>query len=533
MPASGRGSPAGAWPGPDGVPRRTSPLTVAAAVLPILGGLVLFAMTTSVQLAVGTGSSSTGTAPSSPLILLLPAAFLVLTGAIQVLRWFTTTYTVFPTELVIDEGVLSREHRVLPFARIQQADTHQNLVGQVLGLTELKVDVAGSSGSTQVKLRLLDAGMALALRDYVLRRRAELHAEATGGPPGVPAPGRDPAVLAGAGAATFADRLAAGAATIGSTVGAGETPVLTIAPARLAIGAMTHTTIALGIPVVAAGALWFAAFNIAQSSNRVAGFILAGLGLGVVVTLMLVAATVLGSILNHYGFAVSLAGDDIHLRYGLLETRNLTVPRRRVQQITLVDNPLRRLAGLTELHLHTAAAPGAGEATTRFTIPVLAAADADALLRTLMGDDRWRLPPLTPRSSVARRRAIVRRVAAVLAVAVVPAVVARPAGLILIALALLGIPWGDAAHRRAGQGTTTTVAALAHGVLHHRLDLVPVDRIQSARTTRSVFQRRVGLATLHLDIAGSARAPELWDVDVDTAAALRRELPRRSAPRPG
>jgi hypothetical protein len=110
---------------------------------------------------------------------------MVLAGAAQVLRWYSTTYTVLPTELVVDEGILSREHRVLPYARVQQADTHQNLLGQILGLTELRVDSAGSSGSTQIKLRLLDASTASALRDYELRRRADL--QHTG-----PAPGSGP-----------------------------------------------------------------------------------------------------------------------------------------------------------------------------------------------------------------------------------------------------------------------------------------------------------------------------------------------------
>ena len=73
-------------------------------------------------------------------------------------------------------------------------------------------------------------------------------------------------------------------------------------------------------------------------------------------------------------------------------------------------------------------------------------------------------------------------------------------------------------------------ARRAHGVLHHRLDLVPVDRVQSGRTTQSIFQRRVGLATVLLDVAGTRQAPDLWDLDLDTAAALRRDVPRVRAP---
>jgi putative membrane protein len=250
-----------------------------------------------------------------------------------------------------------------------------------------------------------------------------------------------------------------------------------------------------------------------------------------VVIAMIVVVHLMNAVIGQYGFRVALAGDDIHLRYGLFETRNLTVPRRRVQQVTVVDNPLRRMLGLVEVHLHTAAAPG-GEGTTRFVIPILGADEVDGLLRTLMGDDRWRIPALTPRPATARRRAIVRRTALVLALVVVPAIVLRPLGVLLLALGGLGVLWGIAAHRRAGHGRSRTIVALAHGVLHHRLDLVPVDRVQSGRTTQTIFQRRVGLATVLLDVAGARQAPDLWDLDLDTASALRRDVPRVEASAP-
>jgi hypothetical protein len=107
--------------------------------------------------------------------------------------------------------------------------------------------------------------------------------------------------------------------------------------------------------------------------------------------------------------------------------RNLTV-RRRVQQITIADNPLRRVLGLVELHLHTAAAPGERQATTRFSIPIARRDEIDHLVTTLMGDHTWAVPPITPRTAPARRRAVTRRMLAILVVVVVPAVLLRPAG---------------------------------------------------------------------------------------------------------
>ena len=513
-------APVAGWHGPDGITRRTSPLTIAVAGTSVVAGLVTMVIGGLIQ-AAATSAVVGRQDESSPFGLIIPGVVLILAGIIQVVRWITTTYTVFPTELVVDEGLINREHRVLPIARIQQADTHQNLIGQVIGLTEVKVDVAGASGSTQVKLRLLDRDTAVALRDYLLQRRAELHdPSATRSPT---APGPDSPTTG------WADRLAAGASTIGVTTEVGEAEVLTITPWRLALGAATSSVLVVGIPAAVVVALWFIAFNVVDGSDRIAAFTAVGLGFGTVLVVIAIALVIGSTMLTHYGFTISLAGDDIHLRYGLLETRNLSVPRRRVQQVTVHDNPLRRRLGLVELHLHTAASPG-GETTTRFTIPVLDAAAVDPVLHALMGDDRWRVPTLTGRGDAARRRAIVRRTALALVVVAVPAVVLRPVGLVLLLAVAGGAWWGQAAHRRAGVGRTATVVALAHGALHHRVDLVPVDRIQSARTLRTPFQRRVGLSTVLIDVAGTSRAPFLFDLDRDTAAGLRRELPRASGP---
>jgi putative membrane protein len=103
-------------------------------------------------------------------------------------------------------------------------------------------------------------------------------------------------------------------------------------------------------------------------------------------------------------------------------------------------------------------------------------------------------------------------------------------GLLACAVAVVtGIAWGRAAHRRAGHGVTPSITAFAAGVLHHRVHLVPATGVQSARTRRSPFQRRAGLATIALDVAGTRDAPSLYDADVSVARALRNDLPRATA----
>jgi putative membrane protein len=105
-----------------------------------------------------------------------------------------------------------------------------------------------------------------------------------------------------------------------------------------------------------------------------------------------------------------------------------------------------------------------------------------------------------------------------------------PAGALLAPIALLGIPWGRLAHRRAGSALDGDVLVVASGALVHHVELVPTERIQSRRTTASPFQRRLGLATLRLDVAGARRAaaPGLGDLLVEDAASVRRTASQRA-----
>ena len=49
-------------------------------------------------------------------------------------------------------------------------------------------------------------------------------------------------------------------------------------------------------------------------------------------------AAALAEVYRSGGYRLTLDGDDLHLRNGLVETRRMTVPRRRVQFITVREN---------------------------------------------------------------------------------------------------------------------------------------------------------------------------------------------------
>lgn len=418
--------------------------------------------------------------------------------AFRIASWRFRTYTVTDGELVLDEGILQKRHRVVPFSRIQQVELRQQLIARVLGLTVVQVETAGDASSTAVVLRFLEVDKAEALRDHLLvqQRRARGGADlapAVGpgsawrapAPPAMPLLHLEPAQLLGAGA------------TSGTVVGAGV-----VIGVGAAIGVVAAAA-SEGTPPLLAFAQW----------SGITGALVG-------ITTAIVSVSTLA---RSWEFTLVAVGDDLHVGFGLLDRRQHTIPRHRLQHVTVVDNPLRRALGIARVHLHSGATPGARDGqSSRIEIPVIRMAHLNELLTRAMADERWAIPVLAPRPTSARRRAIVRRTIPCATLAAIGAVLWWPLGAALLPVALIGIPWGLLAHARAGWSVDGPILAFSSGALVHHTELIPRERVQSSRTTASLFQRRAHLRSLHIDLAGGRQhrlhvASGLMDLDAGDA----------------
>ncbi len=101
-------------------------------------------------------------------------AFLVVLG--NVLGWFFTRYAVDDTAVHLHSGVLSRTQRQARLDRLQAVDVVQPLIGRLVGLAELRIEVAGGADS-QVRLRYLKEAEAQRLRNALLAAAAGVEYE--------------------------------------------------------------------------------------------------------------------------------------------------------------------------------------------------------------------------------------------------------------------------------------------------------------------------------------------------------------------
>jgi len=192
---------------------------------------------------------------------------------------------------------------------------------------------------------------------------------------------------------------------------------------------------------------------------------------------------VIRSVVVHFDFTVAESPDGLRLRHGLLETRAQTVPPGRVQAVRIVEPVLWRSKGWCRVEVNIAGYAGDGQAQTSVLLPVAPREQAYAVLRRVLPD--------------------------------VDVAAVRTYGVPRKARWCDPISWqGNAA------GADDKVFISKRGRFRRETDIVPHERVQSARLSQGPLQRRLGLATVHLDTSPGPVQPTAHHRDAQDARNL-------------
>ncbi len=187
-----------------------------------------------------------------------------------------------------------------------------------------------------------------------------------------------------------------------------------------------------------------------------------------------------------FGFTVAEAPDGLRIRRGLVNLRTQTIPLNRVQAIRIVEPLLWRPFGWARVFVDVAGYRGSGRNASEQTSLLLPVAP-----RTLVGPILARVLPGLDLSAIPLRAAPPR---------------AR---------------WrAPLSYSRLGTAWTPQFAVTRRGRLRRLTDVVPHTRVQSLRITQGPVQRRLDLATLHLDSPGSTVSAKALHRDAREAADL-------------
>ncbi|ASR56331.1 PH domain-containing protein [Cellulomonas sp. PSBB021] len=421
------------------------------------------------------------------------------------LAWRHMRFAVTDEAVHLHSGVLFRTQRQARLDRLQAVDVVQPLLARLLGLAELRLEVAGGSGSA-VQLAYLREPDAQRLRSELLALAAGLRRPSAAGAPGSAAPGTAgpgiavPAV-AGSGTTTIPG------APVDAAPHAGEVPapaafeeapeqeVYALPMPRL-IGASVRSGTVVGLVLLVVGGV--VAAVVARDVSPLAVLLPAFLGFG---------GTLWGRVNGGASFRAALSPDGIRLRHGLTEQRAQTVPPGRVQAVRLLQPVLWRGPDWWRVEINVAGYSQGQEASRATVLHPVATRDEAATALWLV------LPDLG---------------------------VEDPRALVEAALsgrdedggftpAPRAARWVDPiGWRRHGVRVTRTALLARSGRVVRQVSVVPHERTQSLGLEQGPVQRRLGLASFVVHSTPGPVAPRVNHLDGRVAAALLDEQAERA-----
>jgi putative membrane protein len=426
------------------------------------------------------------------------------------LRYFTTSFRITPTHVQVRRGLLRRRVLTVPRDRIRTVDVTSNVLHRIFGLARVTVGTGQTDKKNDgVKLDGLGAAAAENLHRELLHRPAA--ADARPQPAAAPAETvlakLDPAWVR-YGPFTLSGLVAIGVlAGLGSRlVNESHVDVRKIGYVHDSIDYLGHRPLPVAILLVAAAVIGFT-----------------------------VIASTIGYVLTFWNFRLSRHGSGtLHVRRGLLTTRDTTIEERRLRGVELSEPLLlRSVRGARVLAIATGLRVGRGaDRGGSVLLPPAPRAVAVDVAGTVIGDAGPLTVALTrhgPRASRRRfTRAITGSMILMLIVLGLVLLAGAPWQAFWPALVLLPLGLLTAADRAASLGHARTDGWLVsrHGSLVRRRYVLRTDAVIGWNMTTSLFQRRAGLTTLVATTAGGRQRYAIPDVpDAEAIRVARTAVP--------
>ncbi len=440
----------------------------------------------------------------------IAAGFFIVAIVVTVFRYLTLRYQVKGEELIVKEGVIFRRVRTVPIRRIQNMDLVQNIMHRIFQVAEVKIETA-SGTEPEATLRVLTMAQIQELREQVFG--------ATKTPPQDNSP-----LLSPFDETEISSPQSVAAATDSPTT------ILKIPTFWLIKAGMASNRGGLIFGVILGFLFQFDLedrINWREIKSYVPDFdgspmsilIFAIALVGVLLILRIFG--IIWYILRFHGYELQRVGEDLRIRCGLLTKVSATVPRKRIQFISIHRSLFLRWMGMSVIRIETAGGSGKGNedaATTvsrRWFVPVVNDELVDQILLELRPGLKWDATQAEWVGLSRRAPARMSRKAIVFSILVCIGgfFAFRPWGA-LIGAGLLPIAILYAVNKSRSMKYARTAFGVVYrsGIFTKKLSMTFFERIQTLKVNQSPFDRRWKMAKLVVDTAAAGPAEHTINV---------------------
>jgi putative membrane protein len=447
-------------------------------------------------------------------VYIVPAilAFLLFSLLAAWFQWLRFRFAVGDDEVVIESGVFARQHRTIPFDRIQDVSIEQGLVSRALGIAKVGFETGAGGKENDAHLDAIALDSAQALRTTI---RAHRSGEAAAGPVASDTPAEEPVAE---------DRL-----------------LFAMTPRQLLIAGLFNFSLA-ALAVVGAGMQFFDGllpfkFNVFNPMDWVDLAEDYGLdqwflahrwvaGVGALLSLLLIgfASGIATMIFANWDFRLTREPRALRRTRGLTTRTDVAVPVRRVQAAILVTGWFRQRFGWHELRLQSLASDG-GKEKDHQVVPFAKLGAIDPVLTEVAIARPDRDQPWQHSHRIIALGGLIGMVGASIGGLVAvsfgqvlgwfgPAV-----GVLIGAGSLIGARF----HRWTDLGEQV---AIQRGMWKPKMTLLPHASVQSVDLKTDFILRPLGLATLVFGVPGgsSLASHEIPAIPLATAHDLRTRI---------
>ncbi|HEU5159302.1 MAG TPA: PH domain-containing protein [Streptosporangiaceae bacterium] len=450
-------------------------------------------------------------------------------------RWLTFTYRVYDDRIVLRRQLIGRSTKTIPLERVRGVDVSAGPVHRLFRLAVVHIDAAaGGGGADEAVLNAISQDETTRLRDELLGGRGGGAPPAAAGANGARAANGEN----GADVADVAD--VAYDRVLAEPMPDGAMPIEAVAVDLVRARRRWYMYAPLSgayllTPFALIGSVLGGVYNLGDdlgliTERRVESFgrqvsglplVVGVVALAMVVLVLPVVSVVVFALFN-WDFTLKSRAGAIVAERGLLTRRSVSLERRRIRGVELLANPMERIAGVVRLR---ALVTGLADAAHRGTLlPVSPNQVAEDIAGRVLGAPPASVPaPLVGHPKAARVRRIVRAV-------VPPLLAAGLAGLAgqawavatCLALAVLAVPLGLDRYRQLGHALDDLHLAVRSGSLRRRHVIVERRAVVGWQVRQTVFQRRLGLATLVAAVGAGDGEVTAIDMAAADAVALAR-----------
>ena len=444
-------------------------------------------------------------------------AFVLISFAFTWLRWVRFRFLVGADEVVIESGVLSRQHRTIPFDRIQDVSIEQGIVARALGIAKVGFETGAGGKENDASLDAIGLDAAQALRTTIRAHRSAPVVAAVEAQTAEAAPVTE-------------DRL-----------------LFAMGPRRLLIAGLFNFSLAA--LAIVGGAMQFFDnllpfdFNIFNPMDWIeiaegygldtwllAHRWIAGIGAAVSLLFIGFASGIATMAFANWGFRLTREPRALRRTRGLTTRTDVAVPVKRVQAAIVVTGWFRKRFGWHELRLQSLASDGEKEKDHQ-VVPFGKFEEIDPVLDEVAIARPGEAQPWEHSHHIVAIGPAIGAVCAMIGGSVALWMGSPVGWLGIVAAPLIALIawWAARYHRWADVGD---LVAIRRGFWKPKMTLLPHASVQSVDLKTDFLLRPLGLATLVFGVPGgsSLASHEIPAIPLGVAQELRLRILARALP---